>query len=175
VAGRTDWSRGRLGTRVFEEVETLQGPERGYWIWLDEPQDDGSGDGPYRAATILGCDLEVLADEEDAVFLVTYLAGRLLYYAVMEIVELDRPPPGGPAPWMLVLPDGLVRAVERPSNGEKVLRDTANGGPSYLTPFTASTGGIDRPLCHRAGERRNGTGRHSIGERRDGGEPALRL
>jgi hypothetical protein len=130
----------------FEVYETRQGLERAYWIWFDVPQIDGDGDGPYTHGTVLGRYLEVLPEEkeeEGAVFLVTFLAGRLLHYEVMDLVDTWEKPYGRAARWVLVLPHGVVRAVERPQNGEQVLKSAADGGPSYLAPFTEMTGGMN--------------------------------
>jgi hypothetical protein len=37
----------------FMVVQTLQGPERTYWIVFDEPQQDAEGDGPYDSSQVL--------------------------------------------------------------------------------------------------------------------------
>jgi hypothetical protein len=41
----------------FRTVQTLQGPEREYWVEFDERQRDLDGDGPYASAAILESDL----------------------------------------------------------------------------------------------------------------------
>jgi hypothetical protein len=37
---------------------------REYWVMFDAPQDDGSGDGPYSAASIFECYLEPIGEAE---------------------------------------------------------------------------------------------------------------
>ena len=49
------------GARV---VPTTHGPERYYFVWFDSPQDDGSGDGPYRGGEIAESELEVIAEPD---------------------------------------------------------------------------------------------------------------
>jgi hypothetical protein len=54
--------RGVVSGRVspyFTVVQTLQGPERTYWITFDEPQQDAEGDGPYDSSQVLERYLEI--------------------------------------------------------------------------------------------------------------------
>ncbi len=55
--------RGVVSGRVspyFAVVQTLQGPERTYWIAFDEPQQDAEGDGPYDSSQVLERYLEIV-------------------------------------------------------------------------------------------------------------------
>lgn len=53
-----DEPAGTVGT--FDMVETMQGPERTYWVRFEEPQRDVDGDGPYRESQVLERYLERL-------------------------------------------------------------------------------------------------------------------